>query len=356
MAEGWKGFDSISAWKKGVTWGTAVQVGAGDQIGFLSENIARSRANRRSAELNGTPWRSRSTSGRKDFNGPWRVPFNFDEIHRPLAHAMGTAGTPTTVEATVAFKHVIKPKASLFGIFGSLVFANDAFWVREYPSAKLNGFTISNEADGDVAVEFPVIGSNEIVDDTGATQIADYSTITRPNGDGEVAVFEDVQVLLNAQAGGALSGSDEIFIEGVSIEFASNLEAMYTSENAPLISEPQRNGRPEFTVELSLATFEEVDRITAQLNDTLSKMSITWGNTVDIPGTASSNKYYSTLYFPRVEYEPASQGPIEGEGMLKETVRLHCIGVDTIPTGFPTGYTDALTIEIQNADSSDALS
>ena len=204
---------------------------------------------------------------------------------------------------------------------------------------------------GTVGTDMFTVGySNGLNNDT------TVASITYP-ADRNMAVFAGLSIQVNDQSAGALSATFLKDIRRFRLSVALNLKQSVTTRGHRITDEPLSDGFT--TVELgfgferwSTTTGTELNHDTLKdyLKKTKKKMKVEWQGPV-IEGLIP---YRLTAYLNNVvltDGQPNFAGP--GQMALDITGRAY--RATAIPTGFPTGYTDPLTLELQNQNVSDAL-
>lgn len=363
--EAWTPAHSIHALHpSSAAWGTAhaTQLGAGDQFGFISENMSRDKTIRPNNELTGSHHRrGNSKGGRIDNSGPIVYPVDLERAHMLIALADGIAGVPSTVEAAVAFLHTLRKAKSNLGKYATMVLADDDIAVREYVSAKATGYQLTCNENEDAQLQVTWHCHQEVTDDSGVNDLASFSGITPPANTFRLGFEDGIRVDMKAQAasGDFHATNDEIFIQGVQVTVDGKYKTdHFDSENSPYRNEPKNQGFGRMEVQLTLSTFESMARVQAMLALAPQRLRLQWLSSQDIPGTGASNKYEAKLWLPNVELMPASAGQISGgESLPGETITLVAEHeASAVPDGFPTGSTTPWTWQFQNSQSADPLS
>lgn len=354
MARG-KGFQTIVGLKKGSTWGTAVAAGAGDGIYALSVDTPGNLELVPDLSLTGSVTMKPSLSGNKTVDVTLKTLLTYEGLEVLIALAMGTAGAPSTVDVS-ARKHALKPAASLDGIFGTLAYEiiKDTT-IIEIASVKWMSFTLTGKPGAPCELEAKGIGYNyEPASATNTTTSIDSITLTSNR---EVAMFAQGVWSMNAQGGAALAGSDAFYVQDWSVTFERSLDRLVTTQFGDKTDEPIQNGFAKvsgswtFPV-LQTGTGGNSGFMADQLANTAKKASLVL--TAAALAGSTTQKFSHSLYFP---YLQLGQGKptIGGPGKVDFVQPWEAHHVAAIPTGFPTGYTDALTYEIVSQRTTDPL-
>ena len=275
-----------------------------------------------------------------------------------------TGGTTYSGDNNVdpsVYRHVISIASAIEDLYATLVHGFTGDTVREYDSAKANGVTLTMPNSGKWTAEFPWICKDEILDDSGPNKIATLSGITRP-GSRRLALFRQTKIRRNAQTGGALStvsATDAVRqVSSFNIQLVNGLP---NDDFTLLYGDTRDNNDRDAKVKVTGAieyskTPNDADKLLGK-NRTAQKMDVkVTGPAIDAtasnPGEALT-KYACNMYIPSMQFSVPS--PISGSGRIPKTLNFEAQGVETIPTGFPTGYLGPLTIEVVNTDSASPL-
>ncbi|MEE9505705.1 MAG: phage tail tube protein [Thermoplasmata archaeon] len=354
----WKGFNTVAAFVDNEnTWasGTAKVAGTGHKVFITSESLVPNAQLIPSDSLTGSPFPAFGDKGDELHAGAVSVEYDFETIHRLLAFAMGTAGTPTEVESTVAWQHDLRFNDSLEGVYTTWVFGQSGLFVREYPLVKHNGFTLAVEHNQRVTGDFGLVpktlnfnttaGINEL------TTLVDYTLPT--NADTRYATFNDLVIQINAAGGAGLASptDDMSFISSVSLDVpGAMLEDDVTVGNAPFVDEPLRNGDLQITGSLNATKLLDTDQLTELLDKSLLKMKWIFTGSA-VPGGTTTRSM--TFYFSNVQIDTADIN-VAGKELAPKNLTFRCAKPAAAHTGF--SYADALFVEIVNTDAIDPLS
>lgn len=275
-----------------------------------------------------------------------------------------TGGTTYSGDADVApgaYRHVLKIATAIEALHATLVHGFSGQSVREYISAKTNGFTLNMPNGAKWNCQIPFICFDANFDDSGPNKLATLSGITRP-GTRRLALFRQTAIRRNNQSAGALStivATDVIrTVSSFNIQLVNNLPTDdFTLLNGDRRDNNDRDGKVKVTGSIEYSkTPDDADMILGK-NRTAQKMDCkVAGPVIDAaatnPGDALT-QFAMNLFMPSVQFSVSS--PIGGAGRVPKTLNYEAQGVETVPTGFPAGYTDPVTIEIVNTDSANPL-
>jgi hypothetical protein len=351
-----KGFTSIAGWKKSTTWGTPVAVGASEGIRYNTMEPGASVQLLESEELSGERSRLAGDRGNILHAPTLTCEGVYEGLERLIAQAMGTAGAPSQVGSDNAYKHVFKPKNELDGIHGTLVFyLKSKPCVLEYTTAKVNGLGFSVGAGNQRAqFTFPMIAHKRNRNEgSGTNTNTTAAAITFP-ANRDFVNFANMAVRMNqTTAAGLASPADLIYPSEFSLTISNQLPTDdVTTRYVPYIDEPI--GGNFFDVQLSM-TFSKAFQNLAILDEMLATGATRFKADVIFTGPAiGATNFKLSLYLPALQFQGDPPG-IGGPDRLTETWNMKGSRVTAAPTGFPAGYTDALTIELINQRNSDAL-
>ena len=363
-----KGYLVTAGLKKATTWGTPVAVGALD--GFLFDSIdanAKRDYIRDTSMGHGQRTQLPGYAGNYSLGAGLQMPLRYGgmNIKRFIAAIMGTSGgVPATVDTT-GKQTTLKMKRDLSGIIWTLAYEIDKDnEVFEYTTIKIVGLTLSGEQGKalSLAIKYVAHSLNQNTS-SGTNTTTTIDTITLPTDGVEEVLFSQAQLLMNAQNGAGFtlpSGgvlNDGHVIEAFSLDIDGKFRAeKYNTEYGDRTAEPQQEDFTEIKLNLKFSEYGAGNRGKQTLVDQLAKSQKKAKLTLTSPNLAGSatQKYQHTLWMPRLVFEDGAPGVADkGEPKWDATAVLH--HVDTIPTGFTSGYLDALTCEIFDKDAADCL-
>lgn len=352
-----KGFQGIVARRRATTWGTAVAGGAGHGIRVLNYDPG--------ADLEAVD--DRSISGRvtmpKQYQGNRAVGPSMSTYLRyegntiDLALLLGTAGVPTTVDTT-AKKHVLKIADQIDGIFATHAyeFLKDTK-VGEVPSVKSQRVTIRGDSDSKIlTIECAYIG-DDWKDNSGVNTTTTIDTVTVPTNN-ECALFKQLVMRLNAQGGAGLGSSDARHISKFELVIERNFRRVVSTEFGDKTSQPIES---DFMKVSGSFNFPEVKDTSpgggqALMNEQMTLTRYKADITITSPNLAgaATQAFQYVIYLPDLQLR-MGKGAIPGPEGPEQMVNFEAHSVLAIPTGFPAGYIDAVTIENYNQDANDPL-
>lgn len=349
-----KGFTTLGAFKKSTTWGTPVVLGALNGFEYNSEGLGTDAQFIPDEQVSGSSSRLFGDKGDEFHAGDVNLDMRYEGLQTLFACCMGTAGVPTQVGSNNAYRHVLKINPAMEGIHGTLGFDKKvAIW--EYTTCKLAGFEISQEHGQRAKVTFNFIPHKlNFNTGSGTNTQATFASVTLP-ANRDYALFAQAKVLINGQAGGALAaGTDDVYVSSWSVKYDNSMPTDdVTTQYGQYVDEPIQDGFSMVTGTLSLSKYQDgtvQTLFTDMISKARKKMLIQL--TGPVIGTTA---FQYTLYFPDVQLVTGSANvggpqriPVEFEF---ESHRV----AGAVPTGFPSGYTEALTMENINQVNTNAL-
>lgn len=363
-----KGYTAIGGWKKSTTWGTAVAIGAGEGIRFTEYDPSASIELLASDELSGSRSRKAGDRGNILHAPALTCEGQYEGLERLFAQAFGSgsdgtaSGAPTQVGLDDAYTHLFKPQNELDGVHGTLAFYHQSKpSVTEYSTNKVNGMTLNvGSGQQKSSIQFPMIGHKRSENEgSGTNTTTTAANITFPsNRDfinfAHLGAANGGGVYINTASGGALGASDILYPSQIQIEILNSLPADdVTPAHAPYIDEPI--GGDFFAVNISM-TFTKGYQNLAIIRDMMSESAVEYKGTIAFfgPIADAAVRFSLKFWFPSMQFTGDPPG-LSGPDRQSETLNFQCNRVDTAPTGFTAGYTDACTVELVNQNSADAL-
>lgn len=348
-----KGALSLLGIGKGVTWNTVALVTKA--IAYRPAETIKSNVELiPSDEVTGSAQKQTGDAGARMFGGDIPVPIRYEghEWHL-LADILATAGAPATVD-TSAKKHVFKINNSADGVFRTLAIDKQVK-VHEFKSWKGTGFKLSCSK---TKAEIVFRGVASDLDEASATNTSGViGALTLP-ANKAFMLFKQLVVRANAQGGAGLGAGDALHVAGIDIDVDRNLKTdEITTALGNLIDEPTNLGHVVVKVTLHFARAKDGTggNVAFRSNvesKTPQKMDFTF--TGDTLAGAATQKFQSIWYVNGLQLEEGMYNA-NGPGIADYSITGEAHRVLAAPTGFPAGYTDALTVEVYNQHGSDYL-
>jgi hypothetical protein len=317
------------------SWGTATAIGAGDGV-WVTDDM----------KITLSMQVDEDDSAGQDFIGSMQVAnhnpikaevptlLHYNDTFQNVlwALACGTGGTsPAAVGTSTAYTNTFEPATNKTGLYATIV-RDKVEFISEVPSAKCTGFELSFGDNGRAEIVWMFIGTKEVVDSAINTS-TQVSALTFPT-QGMRAFFKQLSFRINAQSGGALSGSDAVSITDLKFKYEQPLDELMIAGQDYLI-EPEDNDYPEITLDITFARLDSTseDYIGYHRDNTSLKADMT------LTGTAIATSNYKLLFqFPNLIVASA---PIEFKGGAENvmpSVSLKAYKAAAAPTGM-TGIT-----------------
>lgn len=332
-------------WKKAVTWGTAVDVGALDQMKIVSEGLGDGIPEPIEDENIGDALKGQNMQGNVNLEGPLAEIVRFEGFERRLALFMGS-DTVTVVEAGQVWLHDIRFKPSNTGKFGTLCIDKGLGATRlwEYPSVKLSSLELAHQ-DGKLTANWGNIANK--CQREAASQENDATSmgaLTLPTS-GLMVIFHQSQLLIKAVTGAEgnlASPADEILVSDLKpLNANRNIKGDHENgSNAGFISEPETDGLPSASFMFTVANYKAaVDDIIKEAQKPQTgrepktyKAQIIYTGRV-ITGSPTSLPYFLRLDIPAFNISAA---PVPGSGPgSKVPVEITCdiVTPQVVPNG-----------------------
>lgn len=187
----------------------------------------------------------------------------------------------------------------------------------------------------------------------GINTAATVSSISLPS-DRNFILFSQMEVLINDHDGGALASTDEVYVSA--FNFVIDLQMSdddVTTKFGFRVDEPVKDGFIKVTggINFSKLANVNVELLRNSLTKTRKKMKVTWTG----PIAATPYAYSMTLYFNNVQFIQGTAN-VAGPQRIPFDLEFMAQRALAIPTGFPSGYTKAVTMELINKRTSVAMS
>lgn len=350
-----KGYQGIVGLKKGATWGTDAVPASGDGLEVESLTVNGGAELIPDNQLTGSVTTKPSSIGNHKLDVEINTAYRYEGLETLLALFLGTAGSPSTVD-TSAQQHVLKPKADVDGIFGTIAYEylKDAL-VGVLPSVKFTSLTINGKQGERVMVNIKGM-ADTFTDASSNNTTTTIDSVTLPSAR-EYATFSQVAWLMNDQSAGSLA-SAPIYVN----EFEITLERPHadnvTTERGNKSSEflpsgfMTGKGKIGFSVAAN-GTGGNALFLADQMAGTAKKAKLT----ITSPTLAGAATQYFGLnvWMPYLQLLPGAKPTPSAPGAISWTQDFELHHVGTIPTGFTSGYTDIVTVDIFSTRSTDAL-
>jgi hypothetical protein len=279
------------------------------------------------------------------------------------------AKTGDTDVVPLAYKHVLTPPALMNSAMGTFVYGQASLYLKEFVSTMFNGFTIDYPNQGKVNLALPAVPHGVNFDDPNVAAadkpvnlLSAIGTISRP-GNRDTALWRQSVVRWNEVSAAALAAADGKKCSAMQVvannnfvtdDFTLEFAAVGPNNDTSRISQPVRDNKVQFSGSFTFSRLQTniQDLIDAMGRTRMKASIITTG--LAIPGaTNGGQRYQINVYMPDIQFDVESN--VGGPGRVPKTVNYVAHAADSAPTGFPTGYTDGVTIEIINSRNINAI-
>lgn len=342
--------------RKASAWGTALAVGVGHELSFLSGQAKRS-ASVETDNSRGLAFSKDGTPGPVICSPSYNHNLRYEGLDILLACLMGIAGAPAIQGATAAYKNIYKWNTDVYGIFVTLAkLMGSGTYIEEVPTAKISGLTITGEVGAkplQLAVE--TIGINS-VPGSAVNTLGTFASVTMPTGgDINPCMFSHLAFRMNDASGAALGVGDIINPSKFTLSLKRKLKGEYTgayrttgANIQDLIDEPTNDGFPELKLTLEFPVHTANTYLTALGSDTRKKMDIT------ATGALIASTYYYQHLWQMPHLQLITADPTDDNGRIKQPLEFLIHGASAAPTGM-TGITDPLWWTVINKRTTDPL-
>jgi len=362
-----KGFDTKIAAQKASVWGTPVDCNVANSVlRVISAGDSFTRDQLPDDSIDGTPFRGSNDLGLAKDTQTIEMYGRYDGLDLLVGLAFGRATTPTPCvrsgidnNAVYPYYFEYKVKDSLEGYFMTLCLDKQVS-IHEHDTTKINQLTISGNAGERIKFAFECLGKELNLPSTGTNSSLSSATEPTPR---VYMMFEDAEIRLAPQSGGALSSTDQVYPSAFEITINNNLAGDVTTKNDPYIDEPIRDGFMTVNGSLTIpkyTTGSDSKGITALKNGTKMKMAIKIISSTQIGAPGEGPYYYEcNLYFPQVHVTEAAR-PLEGPSKIAGNISFECTKPTSAPDGMDgngnrtdsdesrSSITDAILVEVKN--------
>lgn len=350
---GMTGAEIVYALKKGATWGTAVQVAAGD--GFLGLPWSADPDNPTVVDDSlGQFFASDASPGQTklDASVTAYLRYNDEVLLSMIAALFGTAGVPTTHSAgTLSKDHILKIAKQTDGLFFTLAAKLGTGFVEEIPSWKIEKCEFTWETGKPVQVKISGPGI-DLVADSAVNTLSTFNSVTILETANRGYMGQTV-FRMNDASGAALANGDKIGPSKVTLSLERKLTGVYGSyvdagAGRDLIDEPTNDGLFSATIAITFPRLSSnIGRLKIKGN-TSQKMDITMTG----PIIEGAIPYLMTWTLPNLK--PKKNANPHKQGIIENTREYDVLGATTAPAGM-TGQTDPCWLALTNKITTDLL-
>jgi hypothetical protein len=333
--------------KKGGTWGTAIALGAGNELLVTGMSGFTPQRDYDPHEEADTPFiKSGSLGDYKpvDFTLQFLMRYNLGQLGTLIALLAGTAGTPSTL-VTGAYKHVLQFADSQLGLFATVV-AEYPSNIYECASVKVMEWHIKLNK-GLIEAELKCRG-NLIITTSTVNTLTQIDALTYTGTRDAEIRYSQAMIKMNVQSGGDVA--TETPLPGVnSLEISykrGGHDGLYPA-GQNYIMESSEGKHPQFSIKLGFGRMDAVNgaHLATALAETTQKMLIKF------TGNLIATTYYNdlALYFPRLKMKTPTPS---WDAIVKNGIELEVEEAGAVPTGMT--YTRPY-IEMINIQATDYL-
>jgi hypothetical protein len=337
---------------QGSTWGTAVSLTTNHRKPFKSCTFKHRTERIPDDTITGKATRAKpGAGGNLVVDGGFVAQADYRQNELFIAAILAAAASPGAASDTSAYTHVLPFTDDQAGKF--LTIGHDAGGKRVeiLKSVKLNRWLF--EARSGQVGEDTFDGLGRGVDDSGASSGWTYEY--DPSGGGGRGIYLSQGVIrVNAESGGSLGSGDVILPARFAMELRRNLTQDYAQAAESEEPLPSTFADIEVMLDFFALTTALKDLFReAHQNRTALKMDAVFTG-AELAG-ASTVYHARKLYFPSLE---VLECPLDtpGPGPVPCTVRMSAHHASAVPTGFPSGYDEAMTVVLINKRSAAILS
>lgn len=338
--------EAKAAFKRAQTWDTPVLLSQADAIIMLKEKISRSREHL-ADDSAGQPFHTAADQGLITCGGDLTCYLRYQGLEALMALGLGQAGTPEDLGGG-AYAHSLRLSALTDGLFGTLG-VYKGFSAHEYPSVKVDGFTISGEAGQPLAIVFHLIADDLNVNAAAGVNTAlSLGAIELPAPTGR-ALFRQGSFLINDAAGAALDSSHAVAPGKFSLSFKRKLVGDHLAGLGDRIAEPTAAGFPEISFNLEFPAYTSDTFLNDLGADTRKKMKMVF------TGEAIGGGHSQTLevLLPHLALTNA-EAAVDKAGKIAHPLTFDVLGAVDAPAGMEE-ITAPLAVNLINGWATDAL-
>lgn len=264
---------------------------------------------------------------------------------------MGSAGTPAEVEASFRYRHTFAWQPSAAGLYFTYGMHGDvgATKALKVAASKVAQLSLTGSVGNRLEATWGCLGGVVTrADDPSAWSYANSPAA----GGGRHVLFRAGVLRVNASSGGALGSGDALnYFRAFTLNVNRNYGDLDFQQNGVPI-DPAPGGFADLTLKLDFygadGTLFDLLR-DAKDNATPLKLDYTFTG----PSLGGGN-YEMRLFMPRLLVTSAPL-PITQPGRVPFSVDFTLHKGGSVPTGFPTGYDEALTVDVVNELTADVL-
>lgn len=259
----------------------------------------------------------------------WRQIIGYATIARVLA---GVWGADAVTDLTAgAYRHYITWALANQGI-GSFAYT-DYLVCHDFGNSKLQGVTLSWEEGNIGEMDVALVARRELTDDSGANTFASVNASctlpTQPAIKYQQLHASQCAVRINAASGGALSSSDLVYPNRLTISAQRNYKTRRTTKGLPYVDEPVDGSWAELKITMGFP----IDTVSTWYNMmtamTEAKMDITFTGSL----ISGSNYWLTKLEVPSIMFASDGLPNLDDPDVLEFELQGTCFLAAAAPTG-----------------------
>lgn len=342
--------------KKGVTWGTAVTLGANDGILCRAVSPGLEPELLEDTPL-GTAWSTDTLAGRQTSDGPIEGDLRYDGNEwRLIAQAMGTAGAPTQLGGVAAYQHRLQLADGHIGLFSTMARHVKSDLVFEHPSVKPSSVTLTGGKLIPSTFAIALIGSGLVQNGAGGpgpNTPAAMGSVTYRDKRNRVIGDLNAYARFNAQSAAALAPADNIYIADFELVLSRPEAGDHVLNQSNMVTEPIGTGNAE--VSLTLHFPQLVDQSAALVAALGSNPPTPLKMEVYFQGglAATGQNFRLLIRMPQV-IAVGGIPPVSGPGKIDHPITFRLSQALVAPTGM-AGLTNPFEIWLVNTLGTDLL-
>jgi len=339
-----------SGFKKHTVWGTAVALGATDEVAVEgSTGLHAPTYPIIGSKESDQPFIKQGDFGNQDpidFTVPIKMRYELGSIGRAIAMIFGTAGAPAQQESTDAYLHTLQWKDEISGLFGTWV-EERAGKIFEVPSAKPYKLELSfSDALLKGAISFR---GNTCIDNSSVNTATQIDALTLPAGFLETgARFKQGFVKMNAESDGDVSVETSLQVNDLSIRYERPIDAGVHAVGDEKIVEPFEEGHSGHDLIAVSLKFPRMNSTNAAFFQTFTAET-TQKALIQFDGAVISGayKYDFAFYFPRLRMKQVTNDVDE---IVSGGLELIAEEAASAPTGMTWTRPAMIVINKQTTD------
>jgi hypothetical protein len=343
------------------SWGTAISLTAAGHGLILNEAPDfLNKPEQLPDEAMGFEYKEYIDAGNKIITPAPNMDLRYDgALWRMVAQAIGgdSSATATSGASGTLYNHTMDVTAENAGLFGTFcVF--DGITVREIPSFKPSGFTLSGESGGFWLLTVRGMGDDCLLSgQTNSGSAAGVNGIIAATATSKVlrVPYGATAFRINDQSGGALASGDVLYPNSINFEFDRDMRPNFLANNVADGSgnewstlEPDEDGVPTGILTVTFPKYTAVTHLEDLGDETVKKADITIQGPTP---TGYGGDYDITISLPALRIVDVTPDP-SGSTKIIQSITCEMLKAQTAPTGM-TGITNMFRMVVANLSSED---